>query len=169
MPISAAPAPPAVRQPRATKAKAGVPEKTKVEERTEGLAGLSQIASAILLMTKQYADAGAVNHFAPAICRETAKLAEDNEKLGAGIDYLTAIGPYTALFAAVLPFGLQIAANHKRLNPELLAGSGVIHPDVLEAQVKADIMRQRAQAMEAQRRAEEEYSRLMEPNDEDAS
>lgn len=156
MPISAAPAAPQIRQPRTTKTKTE-PVKPKVEERKEGLMGMAQIGHAICLMTKQYADAGAVEHFADPLCTEVAKLADSNEKIARGIDAFTAVGPYTALLTVGIQFTLQIAANHKRVDPNMLAGAGIIHPDVLEAEQKANILRMRTEALQRQKAAQEAH------------
>lgn len=162
MPINAAPAAPPIRQPRATKSTKPVePVKSKLEERTEGLMGMAQIGHAICIMTKQYADAGAVEHFAKPLCTEIAKLADGNDTIARGIDTFTAVGPYTALLTVGIQFTLQIAANHKRVDANMLAGAGIIPPDVLEAEQKANILRLRTEALRRQREAQEAHDAAM--------
>jgi hypothetical protein len=157
MPISAAPPAPAVRAPRATKTttKSVQEVKSKADQRAEGLLGIAQIGHSICLLGGQYADAGAIQHFAPNLCIETAKLGDRYEKFGASLDVLSEIGPFTAVLAAALPFGMQILANHGRLDADKLAGSGVMHPDTLAALTKAEVDKQRAEALRQQREAEE--------------
>lgn len=160
MPINPMPAAPAIRQPRTNTSTPKTPKttaKTQVEERTEGLMGLAQIGYAICIMTRNYADAGAIEHFSPNLCRETAKLADSHEKLGAGIDSLNAIGPYTAILTAALPLVTQVLANHNRIPVAMAAGAGAMDPKVLEAEIKTDLMRKQTEALAAQREAQKRY------------
>jgi len=106
--------------------------------REEGLNGLGQVASAILVMRGLYADAGAISLHMPAVSRETAALADTNEGIAKGIDYLISMGPYSALITAIMPLALQIAANHDRIDASKAAGLGVMPPAALEAKVKAE-------------------------------
>lgn len=107
--------------------------------RREGLSGYAQIASLFCVSRGWYADAGAIKAHGPRLIDETVKLAAENESVGKSIDYLCAAGPLTAVIAAALPLFMQIAANHERIDAS--AVSGVLPPDLLEKQVKNDVMR----------------------------
>lgn len=109
----------------------------KTKERAQNLQELGTLASTGLIMARQYADAGAVARYFPAISTEVARLAEDNEKIGEALDTLGQVGPYAALIAAVMPLVLQIAVNHDKapVVPQL----GVVSKSVLETQVKMEI------------------------------
>lgn len=104
-------------------------------------------------MARQYADAATVGMHGPNIARELAALADDYEQVAKPIDVLIQAGPFAALLAVLLPFGLQLAANHKLIDASSMVGSSVIPPEVLEAQMKADIARMQAQAMKEQQEA----------------
>lgn len=120
------------------------------EVRREGLDGIGQVAAGILVLTSNMADAGAVSQYWPGVSKELAELADTNETIAGVADFLTKTGPYTALIMAVLPLGLQIAANHRMVDAAALSSFGVIPPEVLEAQMKAEVMRQQAEALRAQ-------------------
>lgn len=127
--------------------------RSPVEKRTEGLNGLGQLAQGLLLMTGQYADAAAVGLHFGGIASEVAKIADSNETVAKPIDFLIEVGPYGALIQATIPFVMQILANHKVIKADALMGSNVVPPDVLEAQMKAQIMRTQALAMREQQAA----------------
>ncbi len=124
-----------------------------VNRRTEGLNGIAQIVQAGCLMFGQYADAAAIGQFFPPISKELAQIAETNEVVSKPIDFLIEIGPYGGLIAAVLPFGLQIAANHGWADASRLMGQGVVPPAVLDAQMKTQMMQMQAEALRAQNAA----------------
>lgn len=172
MPINPMPVAPTIRQPRASTSTPKTPkttEKTQVETRTEGLLGIAQIGYAICLMTHNYSDAGAIEHFSPKLCEETAKLADSHEKLGAGIDSLNAIGPYTAILTAALPLVTQVLANHNRIPAGVAAGAGAMDPKVLEAEVKTEIMRKQTEALAAQKEAQRRYQEAQDALNEENS
>lgn len=127
--------------------------RSPVEKRTEGLNGLGQLAQGLLLMTGQYADAAAVGMHLGGIATEVAKIADSNETVAKPVDFLIEVGPYGALIQATVPFVLQILANHKVIKADALMGSNVVPPDVLDAQMKAQIMRTQALAMREQQAA----------------
>lgn len=141
------------------------------EKRLDGLLGLGQLASAGLLMANQYADAAAIGqHFHP-IAVELAKIADSNEAIAKPIDFLIEVGPYGALVTAVLPLALQIMANHRVINANAMLGQGVVPPEVLESQMKANVARMQTEALQAQRAAmqeaqaaEAEYMNFMNQN-----
>lgn len=124
-----------------------------VNRRAEGMNGIAQIVQAGCLMFGQYADAAAIGQFFPPISKELAQIAETNEAISKPIDFLIEIGPYGGLIAAVLPFGLQIAANHGWADASRLMGQGVVPPAVLDAQMKTQMMQMQAEALRAQNAA----------------
>jgi len=104
-------------------------------------------------MMGQYADAAAIGmHWGP-VATELAKIADSNDAIAKPIDFLIEIGPYGALVEAVIPFVLQILVNHKVIKAEAMLGSTVVTTEVLDAQMKAQVMRTQAQAMRAQQAA----------------
>jgi hypothetical protein len=132
----------------------------KAKEREEALHGVIQLAGMGLIIAGQHADAGAVNMHGPGIAHEFAQLADKNEKVGRGIDYITEAGPYAGVIMAVMPLALQVLTNHGILKAEALAGAGIMHPDAIAAQVKADLARQAQEAIKAQRMAERELHEM---------
>jgi len=145
------------RKSAASRASTGTPKlveyKSPVEKRTEGLNGLGQLGQGLCLMMGQYADAAAIGmHWGP-VASELAKIADSNETIAKPIDFMIEIGPYGALLEAAIPFVLQILANHKLIKAEAMLGSNVVTPEVLDAQMKAQVMRTQAQAMRAQQAA----------------
>lgn len=137
----------------------------KTKQRAQDLTELGQLPAAGLVIFKQYADAGAVTKYWPSLSIEVAKLAEDNEKIADAIDKINEMGPYAALIAVLLPFGMQIAANHDKV--PVVVQLGVVPKSVLEAQVKSDLLKQEIEArralaeMEEQaRQAQAEFAKL---------
>jgi len=127
--------------------------KTPTEKRAEGLNGLGQLAQGLFLMTGQYADAATVGMHFPPMAKELANIAETNEAIAKPIDFLIEIGPYGALIEAAIPLVMQILANHRLIKAEAMIGSNIVPPEVLEAQMKAQVMRVQAQAMRDQQAA----------------
>ena len=132
----------------------------KGNERREALDGFAQIIGFGCIVTRQYADAGAIGLHKDPIISELVDLADKNEKIARAIDYLTEAGPYAGLIVAVMPLAIQIAANHGLVKAELVSGAGVLPPAALEAGVKADMARQAAAAIQQQREAEAELARI---------
>jgi hypothetical protein len=136
---------------RASSKPNATPKKSILEERTEALTGLGQLAQVPLIATKQYADAGAVGIHWPGVSKELAELAETQEEIAKFIDPLIKIGPYTGLVTAVLPLILQLAVNHG-VTP---AGAmGTVPANMLSAQVEASLAEQEMIALQAQLDAE---------------
>lgn len=133
----------------------------KTEAREDGLLGLSTIATGLLIITKNYADAGAVDMHAEPIAHEVAVLAEDNEKVANIVDRITAIGPYAALLTAVMPLALQLLVNHDRISPNAagMLGGKVMSKEALAAKTEADILKAQAEFMRAAKDAQEEANR----------
>jgi hypothetical protein len=138
------------------------------QRRFQGLLDIAQLGQGICLLTGQYADAAAIGqHFAP-VAKELANIADGSDAVAKPIDFLIEVGPYGALIAAALPLVMQFAANHRLVNPTMLLGQGVVPPEVLEAQMKAQVMQMQAKAMADQERAmreaqaaQKEYESLM--------
>jgi hypothetical protein len=128
--------------------------RSKVEQRDEGLQGIAQLLQGICLITGQYADAATIGNHFPPFSRELAKIADTNETIAKPIDFLIEIGPYGALIAAGMPLIMQLLANHKVIPASGM--SGVVPPEVLESQMKAQMARMQAQAMMEQRAAIQE-------------
>jgi hypothetical protein len=98
------------------------------------------------MMREWFADAGALQIHWPNVARETASLADQDERIGKAIDYLVSAGPYAGLLTAVLPLGMQIAANHGRIDANAASGLGGVMPkEMLEAKVKADMEKAKAE------------------------
>lgn len=127
--------------------------RSNYEKRQDGLNGIAQLIQGGLVLTSQWADAAAIGRFAPPIARELALLSDTNETIAKPVDFLIQIGPYGALIEAVLPLALQIAANHRMVDASALTNMGVVPPQVLEAQMKAEVMRMQAEALREQQQA----------------
>lgn len=150
--------------PRSAKAARQTPATIKVNSklaaRHEAATGIFQLVGFGLIVTRQYADAGAIGLHSGPITDELVKLSESNETIGKALDYLTEAGPYAGLIVAVMPLALQIMANHGLVKAELVAGGGVVPPQALESQVRADMARQAAEALRAQQTAEAELASI---------
>lgn len=156
MPIdmSAAKAPPRRTPSRTVKATPPpVESKTLNDKRREGLMGLAQLAQGLCLMTQQYADAATIGQHFPPFGAEIANLADTYDVVAKPIDFLIEIGPFGAVIAAGMPFVLQLLANHKVIDGSRMAGQGIVPPEVLEAQMKAQVAQMQAEALLEQRRA----------------
>lgn len=135
-----------------TPAKAPTKKLSVKEARESAVVGLGQLAQVPLLATKQYADAGAVGLYWPAIAHEVAELADTQEAIANLIDPLMKVGPYTALVAAVLPFFMQIAVNHGRVAP---GSMGTVPASSLEAQIKTSMAQAELESLRMQQQAEQ--------------
>lgn len=134
------------------------------EQRVEGVQALGQMAQLSLVMAGQMADAGAVGRYWPSVSLELVKLAESNAVAAQGVDLLLKVGPYTGLAMAVMPLVAQIAANHRWVKAAGLTGLGVVAPEVLEAQMRADVMKAQMEARELERemiRQAQEYEAMV--------
>ena len=173
--MSAAKAPPARKAATPRKAPEPTPapvapEKSLKDQRVDGLIGLAQLGQGICLMAGLHADAMTIGKFFPPIATELANIADDNETVAGPIDFIIKVGPYGALIAAGMPFVLQILANHKVIDATKAMGQGIVPPEVLEAQMKAEILRMQAEAMRQQQQAlndanaaAEAYAKMMAP------
>jgi hypothetical protein len=140
------------------------------QNRLEGLLGLAQLGQGICLMSGLHADAMTIGKFFPPVAAEIANIADDNDAVAQPLDFIIKIGPYGALIAAAMPFVMQILANHGVIDATNAAGQGIVPPQVLEAQMKAEMMRMQAEAMREQQRAineanaaAEAYAKMMTP------
>lgn len=123
------------------------------ERRRDGLLGLASLAQGVCMMTNQWADVAAIGQHFPPVAAELANIADANETIAKPIDFLIEIGPYGALITAVMPLALQIMANHRIVDANRLLARGVVPPEVLEAQARAQAAQMQAEYMRAQQEA----------------
>lgn len=128
------------------------PEKVR-QEREYALNGIWTAAAAFCMMGNQWADAGAISQHGPGVSKEAAALSLKYEKVGNALDALANVSPFANLLGAVMPLVMQIAANHKMVPAQALAGIGVKDPGVLESQMRVEAQRQ---VFEYQKKAAEE-------------
>jgi hypothetical protein len=110
----------------------------------------------LCLLTGQFADAAAIGQHWQGVAVELANVSEEYESVAKPVDFLIKVGPFGALIAAGMPFVLQILANHKIVPAASLAGQCIMPPEVLEAQMRAQILRMQADAVRAQNDALQE-------------
>jgi len=144
------------------------------EKRTDGLLGLGQLGQGLCLMFGLYADAAAIGQHFPPMAKELSNVADDSDVVAKPIDLIIQVGPYGALIATAMPLVMQLMANHKMVNAEMLMGQGVVPPELLEAQMKARVQQAQAQAMREQqmamqdaRNAQAEFEQMMTANGND--
>jgi hypothetical protein len=144
-PASKTPATPARRKPSI----AQTIHRSRNELRREALTGIGQLGSLLCVVKGQYADAGAIAEHGPKLSAEIANLGDGNETIASWLDYLCQSGPYMGLLSAGLPFLLQLAVNHGKIDyTKLPPDSGIKDPVVLEKRVKAEMEYARAQILE---------------------
>ena len=164
-------APPVRKQgPRQSRAKAPAskPAVNTRANREEGLTGLFQLAAAGCVMSRNYADAGAIATHGKKIAAEAALLGDKfPDTFGKYLDFTKEVGPFAGLIMAVIPLGMQIMVNHKRIAPApALAQFGVTSREAMEMAgesqqlaMEASYMRQHAEMLEEARQAKAEYER----------
>lgn len=130
------------------------------EQRIDAIDGIWQIIGLGCIMTGQYADAGAIDMHGHGISIEAVNLAEKNAGIAKGADTLLQVGPYAAIVAVSMPLIVQVLVNHKVVPAEKMASANVVHPDVLESQVKTKMMHAAMEALRAQRDAENELAAM---------
>lgn len=131
----------------------------RLEARQEAADNAFRVIGFGCILLGQLADAGTIQKHSPAVSGELVKLSESYEPVAGFLDWLAKNGPLAGLFIAVMPMALQLIVNHGILPAELLAGAGVVRPEVIEAQVAADLAKQAADAIREQREAEAELMR----------
>jgi len=136
--------------------------KTIEEEREEAVNGFFQLAQWGCLCFGDFADAGTIGMHGPNISSEVMKLVQKNNKIAKKLDILIEVGPYTGIIAAALPFLAQILVNHGIFKPERFANAGVVHPEVLESQMKTQLQMQQMMAMRQQQEAEARLQAMQE-------
>jgi hypothetical protein len=160
MPITNATAPAArttPNKPSAAQAKKTAADSEMTTARIEAVTSLGQFAQLPLMITKQYADAGALQVHWPAISTEIGKLASADERVAKIIDPLMQVGPYAGIIAAIMPFIVQIGVNHKRIP----AGSmGSVPATTLSSQIESGLAKNELQALTIQRDAEAESAKV---------
>jgi hypothetical protein len=119
--------------------------------RTEAVTSLGQFVQLPLMITKQYADVGAIELHWPKVSAEIAKLAATNEQVAKIVDPMMQVGPYAGIITAVLPFAVQIMVNHNRVTP---GAAGSVSPSTLSSQVEASLAETELQSLIIQRDAE---------------
>lgn len=129
--------------------------KTVEQAYTEAAEGAMRLFATGALLLGWHADAAAISMHAPKIAPEVAKIAENNEKVAAGLSWLTESGPYAELIEVTLVLGLQLAVNHGMFKPEKLANAGIQHPDALAAEFRASMAEQAVAALKKQKDAED--------------
>ena len=157
MPISATTAPPPKKTISAPKKPITVENPDKIrQDREDALNGLWTAAAAFCMMGNQWADAGAISLHGPNVSKEAAALSLKYEKVGNALDALANVSPFANLIGAVMPMVMQIAANHKMVPAQALAGVGAKDPGVLESQMRVEAQRQvvEYQKMAAQEKAD---------------
>jgi hypothetical protein len=146
MPISA-PKPKAPTR-KAPAAKPGPPP-SQNEARKNGLAGYAQIGQLFCGIRGAHADAETIRMYGPDMCGAIADMADEDENIARGIDFLCAGGPYTALLAAAVPMAFQFAANHNRIAPDAMPG--LEDPALLASRYRDRLRRVREAAEKEQR------------------
>jgi hypothetical protein len=136
--------------------------KSKSDLRREALNGVAQIAQFGCLAFGQFADAGAIGVFGPAMVEETVKLADNNSKIASKVDWLIEVGPYAGIVAAAIPFAAQILVNHNVFKAEQFASAGVVSPEILDTQMKTQMLLRAQEEMRKQAAAEEELRQMQE-------
>jgi cysteine synthase len=116
--------------------------------RAENVQSIFQMAAAACIMKGYYADAGAIDMHSEGISTEVAKLADTDPKIAKLVDSLGSVGPLGGILMAALPLGMQIAANHGKIDPDRASGLGnVMAPADLEMKIKLEIQKQRAEML----------------------
>lgn len=156
---SAAPRPKPATSRAKTPPKLPEPEKPSDQVRREQAAkNLFEFAQIASVFKGWYADAATYAMHGPKVSSSMAAYAEQNRYVAKGLDVLDILGPAFVLADVLLPLGLQLAVNHKKLPADALVNFGVVSPDMLEAQAKASIAQQQVEAMKAQIQAERDLA-----------
>lgn len=133
----------------------------RIEHRAAGLMTYFQMGSFGLMILRRFADVGAIARHGEKIAMEAGKVAEEDESMAKGLDFMAKTGPYAGLLGASIPLIAQLLVNYKFMPAEAGASIGAVHPEMLEAQVKADLARQAADAIREQQEAEAEMEEAL--------
>lgn len=87
--------------------------------------GAVAVAAQVTQNAPLMADAVVLGHAAPGLAEAVAKVAEQEDKFAQIVDNLISTGPYAALFGAVVPLVVQIAANHSARVANVAVGMGM--------------------------------------------
>lgn len=136
--------------------------KTKDELRQEALNGILQLTQFGCLAFGDFADAGAIGVFGPPMANEVVKLAKENSKVASKVDLLIEVGPYAGLVAATIPFLAQLLVNHKVFKADQFGNAGVMPPEMLETQMRTQVLQRAAEAKREQMEAQEALRKLEE-------
>lgn len=109
-------APPRTRAGRAKAAAAEVPQYA------QAAAGVLQLPAFVLGMLGRTQpvfalDAAAISMHTPGIAKAVQEVAMQEPRVAAVLDRVLKVGPFGALLAAVVPLVMQLAANHKIVQP----------------------------------------------------
>ncbi|HET7637452.1 MAG TPA: hypothetical protein VFK47_01805, partial [Ktedonobacteraceae bacterium] len=113
----------------------------------ESVKGIFQLATVPLVVAGQKSDAAmadviAIGMHADNIANAVETIANENPAIARALDNLTKAGPYAVLVAAVVPFAIQIAANHKLIPGQVAVSMGGHDPRVLAQAGKQQIQEQ---------------------------
>lgn len=135
------------------------PQPKSGNTRLDAVNGLFQMVQMGCVMGGQYADAGAIGLHGEAIATEVVSIADQNARIARAVDYLTEVGPYAGLIGAILPFALQLAANHKVIPSSKVPG--IVQPEVLQMQMETEIKKQAMQQMKESSEVKAEFDRMV--------
>lgn len=112
------------------------------DQRTQGVAGLVQVAAAIPLMFGKAtgsaaftADAVTIASNADQITSAVVETARQDARFAAALDKVCSVGPYAALIGVAVSVGSQVVRNHK---PSLALPGTVDPKQLLDAQAQAE-------------------------------
>lgn len=121
-------------------------EAPKPKDYTEGLTEACQQAYGYLALTGNLADAGAVKIHGPGLVHALNTAAQNNQYARRGVEWLVKGAGTGAVLLAVMPFALQIMANHGQVPIERVAALGVKDPNALAAETEKDLAEMAAMA-----------------------
>lgn len=147
MPVNFTDTPPPKRAAakRTTPAPKATSSETVRQDREDAINGMFQLGSVLAMAFGKWADAGAINTYGPGISTETVKLADRYDSVGKGIDALAQVGPFAGVMMAVTPLLIQLAANHRIINPEQAKAMGATDPETLGQQMELQANREAIQ------------------------
>lgn len=126
---------------------------SRQQARRSGVEGGLQFLQAGFLMVNLYADAAVIGNHGSDLAREAALAAEHNAYVATAVDFLSKVGPMSGLVMVLVKMGTQFAANHGLINAKNSVGSGIIPPEVLSAQMQAQVLQMEAEALRQQQKA----------------